>query len=718
MGLAITEDHRALTDVARSMVSTRGGLATARKLLLDSGDPGRWWTDDSLWKEIVATGWLGLHIDEAFGGEGYTLAELVIVLEQLGRAALGGPFLPTVTASAVIAAAGSDQQRQRWLPRLCSGDIVAGIAAPNAVAISDSRLSGAKVAVLAESSADLFVFPIGGDVVLVEAGDGLMARQVDTVDQLTRAITAVDLDGAAVADVIAGGAHYVADRLRLFAAAEAVGGLAACTELATRYAGEREQFGRLIGSFQAVKHHCANMLLDTELAVATLWDAARAEGRESELAAVLAAAQALPAYQRVALRNIQIHGGIGYTWEHDAHLFLRRATVLLTFVGGQDYLRDQVFALQQGGARRTQSVDLPPEADKYRGLAADFRARLEQTEEGERHKLWARSGYLQPHWPEPFGRGADSIEQLVIEEELEGLERPELGIGGWVIPTLLQRGNPEQIERLLWPSLEGELRWCQLFSEPGAGSDAAAVSTKAVRTDGGWVVTGQKVWSSEATICQRGLATVRTDSDAPKHKGITAVIIDLTDPAVEIRPLVELTGEALFNEVFFNDVFVPDRDVVGEVNAGWSVAMATLGNERVSIAGGSVTLPAVGLLDIMARVGDADPGRARELGGLLSEANALSAMNLRQAERAVVDAGPGIEGNIGKLCGAEHAQRVSELALRIAGPAVLTGDESGVAHDYLFSRCLTIAGGTSEVLRNVIAERIMGLPREPAPLKL
>jgi alkylation response protein AidB-like acyl-CoA dehydrogenase len=284
-----------------------------------------------------------------------------------------------------------------------------------------------------------------------------------------------------------------------------------------------------------------------------------------------------------------------------------------------------------------------------------------------------------------------------------------------VVPTLLQHGSDELIERLMWPSLEGELRWCQLFSEPGAGSDAAAVATKAKKVDGGWSVTGQKVWTSDAMNCQRGLATVRTDPNVPKHKGITAMVIDLADPAVRIQPLKEITGETLFNEVFFDDVFVPDRDVVGAVNAGWTVAMATLGNERVSIGGGSVTMTADALLELLARHRPDDGGLVRDVGALLIEAYAAATLNLRQAARAVFDTGPGIEGNIAKLFGAEHAQRVAELALRIAGPALMLGDEGNVLHDYLFSRCLTIAGGTSEVVRNLIAERILGLPREPAP---
>jgi alkylation response protein AidB-like acyl-CoA dehydrogenase len=429
----------------------------------------------------------------------------------------------------------------------------------------------------------------------------------------------------------------------------------------------------------------------------------------------MAAGHTLTAYQRVALQNVQVHGGIGYTWEHDAHLYVRRATVLQAFAGGQDALRDLVAELQLGGVRRGHTVDLPEGAEQFRQAALDFRSELETSDADDRQRRWARSGYLQPHWPKPYGRGADSVEQLIIEDTLAGLEKPSLGLGEWVVPTLLQHGSAEQVERLLWPSLEGEVRWCQLFSEPGAGSDAAAVATKAKRADGGWVVSGQKVWTSDAVNCQKGLATVRTDPDAAKHKGITAMIIDLADPAIQIRPLTELTGETLFNEVFFNDVFVPDHDVVGAVNAGWGVAMAAFGNERVSIGGGSVTMTADVLVDLLQRNRPGDTGLARDVGALLIEDYTLAALNLRQAARAVFDAGPGIEGNIVKLFGAEHAQRVAELGLRIAGRAILIGREPDVVHDYLFSRCLTIAGGTSEIVRNLVAERILRLPRDPAP---
>jgi alkylation response protein AidB-like acyl-CoA dehydrogenase len=715
MPLAITEDHRALADVAKSMVAGRSGVANARRILLEADQSGRWWENDGLWKEVVATGWLGLHVDERFGGQGYGLPELTIVLEQLGRAAMGGPFLPTVVVSAVIAEVGTDEQRERWLPRLASGDLVAGVGTNSDAVVQDSVISAAAVAALADVAADLFLLPAGDDLVLVQAGEGVSARAVDSVDQLLRPVTVLSLASASIVEVFPDAARIASRIVRLLAAAEAVGGLAACTEMAAAYAATREQFGRPIGSFQSVKHHCANMLVDTELAVAATWDAARAAGAEAELAATMAAGHALTAYQRVALQNVQVHGGIGYTWEHDAHLYIRRATVLQAFAGGQDALRDRVIELQSDGVRRGHSVDLPEGAEQYRQAALDFRSELEAANGDDRQKLWARSGYLQPHWPAPYGRGADSVEQLIIEDALRGLDKPSLGLGEWVVPTLLQHGSAEQVERLLWPSLEGEVRWCQLFSEPGAGSDAAAVATRAKRVDGGWVLTGQKVWTSDAAICQRGLATVRTDPNAPKHKGITAMIIDLADPAVQIRPLTEITGETLFNEVFFNDVFVPDHDVVGAVNAGWIVAMAAFGNERVSIGGGSVTMTADALIDLLARHRPGDTGLARDVGVLLIENYTLATLNLRQAARAVFDTGPGIEGNIAKLFGAEHAQRVAELALRLASPAILVGGEQDVVHDYLFSRCLTIAGGTSEIVRNLIAERILGLPREPAP---
>jgi alkylation response protein AidB-like acyl-CoA dehydrogenase len=431
--------------------------------------------------------------------------------------------------------------------------------------------------------------------------------------------------------------------------------------------------------------------------------------------AAVAAVQALGAYRWCAQKCIQILGGIGYTWEHDAHLYLRRAATLTAVFGGRD-VAAEVSALVRAGVECGHDVELPPEAETYRAEARALRARLDTLPATERRAALIDSGYLVPHWPRPWGRGADAVEQLVLDEDLAGVEGPDLGIGSWVLLTLVQTASPEQLDRWIRPSLEGAQRWCQLFSEPGAGSDAAAISTRATRVEGGWLVNGQKVWTSDAMTSTMGLATVRTDPDAPKHAGVTAMAIDMRAPGVEVRPLREITGETLFNEVFFDDVFVPDEDVVGEVNQGWAVARATLGNERVSIGSNQSDLglpDARELVAIADRYAPGDQGAAREVGVLIAEAQALTALNLRHVMRALVGGPPGPEGNITKLCSAEHAQRVAGLGLDLAGGAGAGGGEPRLARAYLFSRCLTIAGGTSEIVRNVIAERILGLPRDP-----
>jgi len=715
MGLAITEDHRSLAAVARSLLTDRDALGAARAAL-----DGKLDARPGFWADAVALGWTGLHVDERFGGQGYGLAELAVIVEELGRVVAPGPFLPTVLAAAVIAESGDDEQRERWLPALGGGDTTAAVGL--AGSLRSTATPGAGIAVdgdagpvLGAEQAGLLLLTVGDDLVVIERDASVTADARGSVDPV-RPVAVVQCDASPVLGVLAGARDHAGRIARVLAAAEAVGGMQACLEMSVGYAGVREQFGRPIGSFQAVKHHCADMLVETELAAAATWDAARpvADAAEGALVAAVAAACALPAYQRIAELTIQVHGGIGYTWEHDAHLYLRRAAALSALFGPADDLRGEIAELRRAGVRRRETVELPPEAAAYRRAARAFRDECLATPDDGRQVVFARSGYLMPHWPPPYGRSAGPIEQLVIDEELAGLERPSLGLGEWILPTVLQHGTPEQLERWMWPSLEGELRWCQLFSEPGAGSDAAAVSTRAVRVDGGWSVTGQKVWTSQARECRRGMATVRTDPTVAKHAGITAMAMDLHAPGVEIRPLTEITGETLFNEVFFDDVFVPDADVIGDVNAGWRVARAALGNERVSIGGGAVTIGADALLSLLDRYRADDTGRRREVGALLAEGQALRMLNLRQAARAVEGAEPGIEGAIAKLFGAEHAQRVVQLGMRIAGTAALVGDEPVLVHDFFFTRCLTIAGGTSEVLRNTIAERILGLPREPA----
>ena len=273
------------------------------------------------------------------------------------------------------------------------------------------------------------------------------------------------------------------------------------------------------------------------------------------------------------------------------------------------------------GVRTKTTIELPPEAESFRADVRSFVDAYRALPEQDKRKAISDSGYLVPHWPLPWGRDAGPIEQLVIEQEFKGVQRPDLSISGWNTLTIAQNGNPEQVARFVRSSLEGEIEFCQLFSEPGAGSDAAAVQTRGVKVDGGWRVSGQKVWTSGAQFCNRGFATVRTNPDAAKHAGISMMVIDMHAEGVEVRPLRQITGHSHFNEVFFDQVFVPDEDVVGPVDQGWTVARNTLGNERVSIGGGSEGGMPGGpdLIALLEKFAPSDLGTTREVGAELAQ---------------------------------------------------------------------------------------------------
>jgi alkylation response protein AidB-like acyl-CoA dehydrogenase len=708
VGLPVTEEHRELAESVRDVLTDRDALGAARSTLDVERPPM-----PTFWKDVLQLGWLSLHIDEDFGGQGFGLPELAVVAEELGRAVAPGPFLPTTLALGVIQFAGTPEQRAVLLPELCGGAVPAAVGLHGDLRwTAEGKLEGDAGAVLGGLDAEVLLLSAGDDLALVRPGPEVAVAPSTGIDP-TRPAGKVVCSGVEPEAVFRGGRKTALALGRALAAAEAAGGARACTEAAVAYAKERVQFGRPVAGFQAVKHLCAEMLVGTELATAAAWDAARAgvDGEEADFASAVAAEVALDAFVRCAERNIQVHGGIGFTWEHDAHLYLRRAQSLRGVFGG-DAAAVEVAEHAVAGIRRLPALDLPAEAETHRARVGAFRERYDQAPEAERPKVFVRSGYAYPHWPAPYGRGAGPIEQLVVEQELKGVRKPELGIGSWILPTLLRHGSEEQLERWMWPSLEGELTWCQLFSEPGAGSDAAAISTRAKRAEGGWVVTGQKVWTSAAETCNRGLATVRTDPEAPKHKGITALVIDMTAPGVTVRPLREITGASLFNEVFFDDVFVPDSEVVGEVDEGWTVARATLGNERVSIGTGDHEFVPVTRAVEALRAMPPESAPGKEVGHLVAERQAMRLLSFRNAARAVAGGDPGPEGNVTKLLSGEHQQRVAELLLRMGGAdAVLDGDPA-LHYGALFTRALTIAGGTSEVVRNQIAERVLGMPRE------
>jgi len=722
MGIALTDDHRELAEVARAFLTSQKARWAARSLL-DTPDEAR----PTFWQDMVGLGWLGLHIDEEYGGSGYGLPELVVVIDELGRAVAPGPFVPTVIASAAIAKDGTADQKSRLLPGLIDGTLTAGIGLDGQVQINDGPKNGIADGdagiVLGAGLAELLLIAAGDDVLVLDRGRAGVSVDVPDNFDPTRRSGRVRLHNVRISadDVLPGARESVLARARTLLAAEAVGGASDCVDAAVDYAKVRQQFGRTIATFQAVKHHCANMLVAAESAIAAVWDASRAASEDEaqfRLIAAVAAALAFPAYARNAELNIQVHGGIGFTWEHDAHLHLRRALVIAALFGGDAPARD-VFERTAAGATRENSLDLPPEAEELRTrIHADTAEIAALDKEAQRDKL-IETGYVMPHWPKPWGRAADAVEQLVTEEEFRaaGIKRPDYSITGWVILTLIQHGTPWQIERFVEKALRQDEIWCQLFSEPEAGSDAASVKTRATRVEGGWKINGQKVWTSGAQFCARGLATVRTDPEAPKHAGITTVIVDMKAPEVEVRPLRQITGGSEFNEVFFNDLFVPDEDVVGAPNSGWTVARATLGNERVTIGGSGSFYEglAAKLVQLAQQESDRLAGAEIRVGCYLAEDHALRLLNLRRAARSVEGAGPGPEGNVTKLKLAEHMVEGAAISAALLGPEIALTDGLGAVAGRMImgARGMTIAGGTSEVTRNQIAERILGMPRDP-----
>jgi alkylation response protein AidB-like acyl-CoA dehydrogenase len=342
-------------------------------------------------------------------------------------------------------------------------------------------------------------------------------------------------------------------------------------------------------------------------------------------------------------------------------------------------------------------------------------------------RVLAEAGYVAPHWPAPWGMDADPIHQLILDDELRRakVSRPQNMIGiGWAGPTILHAGSVLQKERYLLPLLAAEEIWCQLFSEPGAGSDLADLGTRAVRDGDEWVVNGQKIWTSMAQLSQFGILIARTDPDAPKHQGITYFICPMDTPGIQIRPITEMTGSALFNEVFFTDVRLPADSVVGEVNRGWALAKVTLGNERVSLSGGGA-LWGMGptAADLVQLVRDAggveDPHLRQRLAQLFIVDEVLRLIRLRSVTAAIKGEPPGPEASVRKLIADEHGQEIMGLAKDLAGTGgMLTGDgplggDAGMWHyGYLFARALTIGGGTTQVQRNILAERVLGLPHD------
>ena len=711
MPVGVTRDHLELSSSLRSWAADLGGSAAVREAETVPDEAFA-----KCWQSVVEMGLTGIGIDEQHSGGGGELLDQMVALESAAYALIPGPLLGTTLVGQVVTQADV-------LAGIAGGDSAA-VALTGAVALDDAGAKGDLGVVLDVVDARWLLTPADDGSWVLIAAEGWTAEPAVGHD-LSRRGGRVRVDASAEQVVLLPDvdAETVRRMLVALTAAEAAGVAQWCLDTAVAYAKVREQFGAPIGSFQAVKHLCAEMLETTESLSAVAWDVGAASRPdvsidEADYAADVAATVAFDGAVSVAQECIQVLGGIGFTFEHDAHLYLRRAVALRATVGamteGTQRSAARLARRAGSGQRRALEIDFGGADTKFRATVRQEMDDISALPVEERRAALAHAGYLMPHLPRPYGLDAGPVEQLVVDDELvrAGLERPNIAIGGWAVPTIVLHGTDQQRDRFVLPTLLGEIFWCQLFSEPGAGSDLASLSTRAVRADGGWRLTGQKVWTSRAHDADWAICLARTDRDAAPHRGITYFLVDMASNGIEVRPLREMTGDALFNEVFLDEVFVPDECVVGEVNDGWKLARTTLANERVAMGArlGVSTERAVELL--AGRESETDAAR---VGRQVALATVCQLLGVRSTLGSIAGRGPGAESSVAKLLGVRNRQEASDLVVDLLGSEVLfAADDPAIGadvHEMLLARCLSIAGGTTQILRNVVAERVLGLPR-------
>lgn len=734
MPIGIGDDHDAFAEAVSGWAARAVPTAATRARFDDYAHGGR----PAFWDELVAMGVPGLHIGEEHGGTGAGFVELAVALEQTGRALVPGPLLPSVTASAAVQEYGGGALAGELLGRFAEGALGACADSAGRVRLSRSGdglvASGETPPVLGAAGAEHLVLAgdLDGETVWFAVTDvpsrTAVERKVEQGVDLTRDVARVVLTEQDVpaARILGARGRDVTDLITTLQCAEAVALARWAQRTSLEYAGIREQFGRPIGSFQAIKHKCANLFVRIEVLTASVWDAVTAfDGGQRDQFALAAARTAVVCRREVVdviLECLTLLGGIGNTWEHDIHLYWRRAVSLLAVGGSQD---DHALAAGERALTTQRGADLGVEnRPAFRARVAGTLAEAAALPPDAARVLLADRGLVAPHYPEPYGLGADTAAQLIIAEEFAaaGLTHPTMIIGEWALPAILQYGTEEQKQRLVMPTLRDEIFWCQLFSEPGAGSDLASLSTAAVKVDGGWRIDGRKVWNSHAHDADWAICLARTDEDAPKHRGIGYFLIDMRSAGIIVSPLREANGDKMFNEVALEGVFVPDGGLVAGPTEGWRVARTTLANERVAM--GAVAVAGAFRHDPAEVARELDAGRRAqalpELGRLTAMTGALDALARRGILQRISGTDPGAGASALKVASAQHITDCAAQVLEWCGPEAAVGslgdDVIGggrAAKAYLSTPSLLIGGGTREIQLNVIAERVLGLPREP-----
>lgn len=725
--------------------------------------------DRKLWDVLCnQVGVAAIALPEHLGGAGYGASALGVVAHELGRALAPVPFI----SSAVLATGlllqfiEHDPDAEKRFAELIEGRRTAATALTedgglwhrSSVTLRAShsdeswRLDGTVRHALGGADADDLIVVAStkdGELALFLVDptvDGVSAHSERVLDGTKPMATitftaapAVRLSGTGAIDSIV--ERHINVALAV-SSAEQVGACERILEIATDYAKTRHQFGRPIGSFQAVKHKCADMLVDLEWARSASQAALQAvdgpgdefSSSESFWRVSMAKAVCSEALRDAASTNIQIRGGIGFTWEDPAHLFFRRARTDEVLFGSPGEHWQRLGNLIDGRPAGSDG-SVSAITDSFR---AGIRSFLENAERpvGLRnygptptdsdvtpgrawHKYLAAHGHVCLHWPVEFGgQDASVARQAIFADECARAGVPrQLGITAidLVGPVLIAFGTEAQKNRFLEPIRLGDDVWTQLFSEPGAGSDLAAIRTKAEKTPDGWHVDGQKVWSSAANSAKYGLLLARTGADS--HRGLSMFIVPMDAAGVTVRPLTQLDGESKFNEVFLDDVALGEDSLIGDVGQGWAIAMMTLGRERLTLGS-----QAVSMFKLHERMMQAardrnlvDPILSRSMIKLWSRMWLLRFT----WQRAVEEGDTGSSAfSVLKLMTSETDRDLSDMATEVLGTDACVGpanesEAASLVHAMLVGRAQTILGGTSEIQRNILGERVLGLPKEP-----
>jgi alkylation response protein AidB-like acyl-CoA dehydrogenase len=741
MTLGLTPEQQDLSDAVAQFASRHAPIAATRETFegLAAGRLPGWWD------ALVANGFHAVHLPERLGGQGGRLIDAACVLESAGKALLPGPLLPTVTAGAVALLADPSPTAESLVRDLASG-LPAAVVLPGGGDFH-ARADGQRW--LVSGASDVTAGVCSARVVLVCArtGDGdlvwvlvdakkpaVAVESMHGTDLVTDVgILRLNEYGAAESDLLSGIDADRAQCIALGLVASVMAGIAQwCVDAVTAHLRIREQFGKVIGTFQALQHNAAMLLVNSELATAAAWDAVRAVDESLDqlrLAAAGAAVTAISPMPDFVLDALTMFGAVGYTWEHDVHLYWRRATSLAASIGpASRWARrlGQLTCAQQ----RDMSVDVGEAELEFRSRVAetlDAALRLrndrpgrqgdyEYFETGPQRTLIAEAGLIEPHWPPPWGLDAGPLQQLIIDEEFEkrpALVRPSLGIAEWILPSVLRAGPKDLQERLIPPTQRGEMAWCQLFSEPGAGSDLASLTTRATKVDGGWMIKGHKIWTSAAHRADFGALLARTDPDASKHRGIGYFILDMRSPGIGIQPIKTATGEAHFNEVFLNDVFIPDEMLLGGAGDGWNLAIATMSEERSAISGYVKFDRASALRRLAGEPGPDRDDAQRALGELDAYTNAIKALGVRETIRLLNGQASGPASSIAKVAMNVLLRRTFKATLELTGRTAMVADtDPAIVEPYLHLPAELLGGGTREIQLNIIAQMILGLPRK------